>query len=402
MTKLDLIAAIGAASDEDLEHSERLASGKHRVKIRILMAAAIIALLSFTAFAAPAIWNALFGVTAEQYRISGIFVEKGQPIDVRESSLNISLDVQMSKDAPSRLLTCYVPMLPAEQMEPIPLTVMKGAVINFRTDSLLQWQNEDGEYVLFRQVAWPDYAKGQTFDTVSTGFDAGYSITQTELGGYTVQRLMVEPSEKDENGVHAEHPGLQKLYWSDGLYIFSMEVNYSMPDARLAEILESIRPVSDPADYLVIEEIPVPETKPKPIIKLSQILFPGSLPEGYKLSWGRRYKTGECDFLWRKDGETMPTVLNLTVNGKNDQFKADWERQARPYEQTEREVNGTTIHCCEDNWTSQLLWRFDGTPYSLISTGPQRLTVEELLELVEGMTLLDEIDPVLTQDDLHE
>lgn len=291
MTKLDLIAAIGAASDEDLEHSERLASGKHRVKIRILMAAAIIALLSFTAFAAPAIWNALFGVTAEQYRISGIFVEKGQPIDVRESSLNISLDVQMSKDAPSRLLTCYVPMLPAEQMEPIPLTVMKGAVIIFRTDSLLQWQNEDGEYVLFRQVAWPDYAKGQTFDTVSTGFDAGYSITQTELGGYTVQRLMVEPSEKDENGVHAEHPGLQKLYWSDGFYLFSMEVNYSMEDARLAEILESIQPVSDVTKYVVIEEQAASSQEPQPSLILNRILFPETIPQGYEQSCGSRSKS---------------------------------------------------------------------------------------------------------------
>ena len=402
MTNLDLISAIGAAAEQDLDHSERLVTHRRRVSTRVLLAAALIALLSLTAYAAPAIYNALFGVETRQSFVSRIFVEKGKPADVSESAIDIYLKVRMLPEAPSEIETFYVPMLPAEQWDPIPLQKTEGSAVSFDNGVLLQWQNADGEYVIFEQTAWPADPDGQFSDTLLTGFDASYSVSQTELGGCTVQRIVVEPSEKEENGVYAAHPGLQKLYWSDGLYIFSMEVNYSMPDARQTEILESIRPVGDPADYLVIEEIPAPETEPKPIIKLSRILFPGSLPQGYVLSYGCRYKSGECDFQWRKDGESMPTVLNLTVNGDNDQFKADWERQAKPYEQTEREVNGTPIRCCEDNWTSQLLWRLDRTPYSLISTGPERLTVEELLEIVEGMSFLDEIDSLLTRDDLHE
>ena len=397
MTKLDLIAAIGAARDEDLEHSERLVSRKHRVKIRILMAAAIIALLSFTAFAAPAIWNALFGVTAEEFRVSRIFVEKGQPIDVRESSLNISLDVQMSEDAPSRLATCYVPMLPAEQMEPIPLTVMKGAVVNFRTDSLLQWKNEDGEYVLFRQVAWPDYAKGQTFDTVSTGFDADYSITQTELGGYIVQRLVVEPSEKDENGVHAEHPGLQKLYWSDGFYLFSMEVNYSMEDARLEEILKSIQPVSDATKYVVTEEQATSSPEPRSSLILDRILFPETIPQGYVQSCGSRDGNGEYLFLWLKEGPHQPTVLELSISmeGRNSWIKKDWETLNRSYEKAERDVNGSPVICYESDWASQLLWQFDGADYTLCSVGPERFPVEELVTIMTGLIPVEDIDAVL-------
>ncbi len=402
MTNLDLISAIGAAAEQDLDHSERLVTHRRRVSTRVLLAAALIALLSLTAYAAPAIYNALFGVETRQTFVSRIFVEEGKPADVSESAIDIYLKVRMLPEAPSEIETFYVPMLPAEQWDPIPLQKTEGSAVSFDNGVLLQWQNADGEYVIFEQTAWSYDTVGEFQDTLLTGFDASYSVSQTELGGCTVQRIVVEPSEKEENGVYAAHPGLQKLYWSDGLYIFSMEVNYSMSDARQTEILESIRPVGDPADYLVIEEIPAPETEPKPIIKLSRILFPGSLPQGYALSYGCRYKSGECDFQWRKDGESMPTVLNLTVNGDNDQFKADWERQAKPYEQTEREVNGTSIHCCEDNWTSQLLWRLDRTPYSLISTGPERLTVEELLEIVEGMSFLDEIDSLLTRDDLHE
>lgn len=400
MTELDLIAAIGAVDAADLEHSERSSAGKRRIGTKVLLAAAIVSLLCTTVFAVPAIYNALFGVETRQTFVSRIFVEEGKPADVHESALTITLDVRMLPEAPSEIETFYVPMLPAKQWDPIPLQITEGSVVSFNLDVLLQWQNADGEYVIFEQTAWPADPYGHFHDTMLTGFDASYSVSRAELGGYPVRRIVVEPSEKEENGVYAADPGKQKLYWSDGLYIFSMEVNYTMSDARLAEILESLQPVPDAFEYLVIEEVPVPEKEP--VIKLSRILFPESLPEGYELSWANRYKNGVCDFQWRKEGDYLPAVLNLIVNGRNDWFKEDWETLAKSYEQTEREVNGISVQCYQDNWEAQLLWRYDGTTYSIHSKGPGRLTVEELLEILEGMSLLKEIDSVLTRDDLLE
>ena len=398
MTNLDLITAIGAAADrEDLEHSERLVTRRRRVSTRVLLAAALIALLYFTAFAAPAIYNALFGVETTQTFVSRIFVEEGKPADVSESAIDIYLKVRMLPEAPSEIETFYVPMLPAKQWDPIPLQKTEGSVVSFDIGILLQWQNADGEYVIFEQTAWPADPDGQFSDTLLTGFDASYSVSQTELGGCTVQRIVVEPSEKEENGVCAADPGKQKLYWSDGLYIFSMEVNYSMPDARQTEILESIRPVGDPADYLVIERIPVPETEPRPSLDLDRVLFPASLPQGYAQSYGRRYGDGECFFLWLKEGVSQPTALELTIapEGRNDLIKKDWETQAKPWEKTERDVNGTLVLCYQDSWTAQLFWQLDGADYTVCSTGPERFTVEELLEILEGMTFLENIDSVL-------
>lgn len=394
MTNLDLISAIGeAVKQEDLEHSERLVTHRRRVTTRVLLAAALIALLSFTAFAAPAIYNALFGVETTRSAVSRIFVEKGKPAEVSESALNITLNVRMLPEAPSEIETFYVPMLPAKQWDPIPLQKTEGSTVSFDIDVLLQWQNADGEYVKFEQTAWPYDTFGEFQDTLLTGFDASYSVSQAELGGYPVQRIVVEPSEKEENGVCAAHPGLQKLYWSDGLYIFSMEVNYSMSDARLAEILESIRPVSAPADYIVIEEVSVPETELRPSLDLARILFPGSLPQGYVQSYGRRYGDGECFFLWLKKGVNQPTALELTIapEGRNDWIRKDWETQAKPYEITERDVNGTLVLCYQDSSTAQLLWQLDGADYTVYSTGPERLTVEELLEILEGMTFVEDI-----------
>ena len=132
-------------------------------------------------------------------------------------------------------------------------------------------------------------------------------------------------------------------------------------------------------------------------------LFPKSLPEGYMLSNGVRYKDGECVFQWRSDDKYEPTVLTLTINGNNGDFKASWDQHtSSPYEHLESEVKGVSVHCWQDDDKSQLLWRFNRTTYSLMSFGPERFSMEELLEIVKGMTLFEEIDYFLTQDELKE
>ena len=172
MTNLDLISAIGAAECQDLERSEQVRSGRRQtIATRILIAAAVIAMLSTTVFAVPAIRNALFGAKASNVSISGIFVTEGKPADVRHSVVDVSLDVRMDPDAPQTLEAFYVPMLPAEQWEPIPLSVTTEETDVFQIDDLLQWKDPGGNYVLFRQVACPDCDADYPFDSVSTGFD---------------------------------------------------------------------------------------------------------------------------------------------------------------------------------------------------------------------------------------
>ena len=111
MTNLDLISTIGAAAEQDMDHSERLVTHRRRVSTRVLLAAALIALLSFTAYAAPAIYNALFGVETRQSFVSRIYVEEGKRADVSESAIDIYLKVRMLPEAPSEIETFYVPML---------------------------------------------------------------------------------------------------------------------------------------------------------------------------------------------------------------------------------------------------------------------------------------------------
>ncbi len=398
MTNLDLISAIGGAADEDLEQSEVRRCGKRRRLLpKLLIAAAVAALLSTTVFAVPAIRNALFGVQTTQSFISGIFLEENRPADVREGSMDVSLDVNLDPAAPAVLERCYVPMLPATQWEPIPLEINQGASLVFEQGSLLQWKNEAGDYVLFRQDASPDYHGDYAWDSVCTGFDAACSVTQEELAGYTVQRIVVEPSSAEREWVRGEHPGLQKLYWSDGFYIFSMEVNYSMSDAQLRAILESIQPVEDAAAYARVREIPTQIT-PEPGLRLEQILYPTSLPEGFTASVGVRQPNGEYLFLWDRpapDGSLCVLELSNGPEGRNHDARMIWETHYIPQRTEERELNGMEVLCYENGFRSQLLWSFEGVDYTLRCSGLNRLSYEELWEILEGLELREDIDSLL-------
>lgn len=406
MTNLDLISAIGAVGEQTLEHSERSVSGRRRVAVKLLCAAAVIALLTTTVLAAPAIRNALFGVKTKNIVISGIIMQQGELSDLSESYMDVSLELQMLPEAPETVETYYAPTLPAEQWEPIPLTVNEGAELSFAQDTLLQWENENGEYLLFRQAAHPGYTGDCSWDSVCTGFDAEYSVSQLELGGCCVQRIVVEPSAKEHDGLCKEHPGLQKLYWSDGLYIFSMEVNYAMPDEELATIFESIQPVADALEYVEIEYKPVSSVRPTTSLHLERVLLPETLPEGYGLTVGYKNPDGGFGFSWDKfEGDIWRADLYLAIEtqGVNDDSRYIWEthyilnENEGPQETMERDVNGIIVTCYQNDFRAQIFWSFDGADYSLKSFGYERFSAEELLQIMEELVAVDmeDVTPLL-------
>ncbi len=388
MTALELLSAIGAADAADLEHSERRAPRTHRLRMGILMAAAVIVLLSTTVFGVPAIRNALFGLRTGQTYVSGLHVREGKPADPREGAMDVFLDVRMNPDAPKTIETCYVPLLPARAWDPIPLQVTAGQTPSFRRDTLLQWRSGDGSYVVFRQHAAPGYTVEQPLDSVSTGFDAAWTVDQLMLGGFWVQRITVAPSVLEAGGSRAQRPGLQKLYWSDGDYLFTMEVNYAMSEQTLGAILESIAPVERIDKYITVESVPA-VVLPLPRLGLTRILFPASAPEGYTQSRGLQYTNGEYFFLWLQGETNPPSTLELSIapQGRNDDIREDWELSAREYEKTAAQAGGMDVTCYQTDAAAQLLWHFDGADYTIKSTGPERLPVEDLLQILEGCVL---------------
>lgn len=400
MTTMQLMRAISAADPSDLEHSERTVRSKGKTAFRLSLAAAVVALLTITVFAVPAIRNALFGVRTKQTYISRIFVDEGNAADVHESYLDVSLDIALDKSAPASIETYYIPMLPASQWEPIPLITREGQSPNLSKSTLLQWQTQDGSYVLFRQYAMPGYSAEQPFDSVCTGFDADYSIEQIELSSYIVQRITVEPSSKEALGFLGKHAGLQKLYWSNGDYIFTMEVNFDMSDATLADIFESITTTADVMPYLTIERQSA-EIDLVPKLHQEAILWPDTLPEDCVQTVGVQTADGGYLFLWITDHDLVePSVLALTIapGGQNSSIMLDWETAAEDFEKEETTIKNIPVTCYQNAYQAELLWTYDGEDYSLKASGAQALSVQELLEILQSAALTDNIAAHLQEE----
>ena len=199
------------------------------------------------------------------------------------------------------------------------------------------------------------------------------------------------------DGVHAEDPGLQKLYWSDGFYLFSMEVNYAMPDETLAAILSSIQPVENVYDYAVIEHKSVQVT-PEPSLRLDRVLFPAALPEGFVYKIGVRQPNGEYLFLWddeTKKDELCSLELSNGPDGRNEDHRMIWETLYIPDETVELEIDGIKVIGYQNDFRAQLLWRFDDTDYTLKSCGHARLSMDELVQILKDLEIVEDIDSVL-------
>ena len=109
--------------------------------------------------------------------------------------------------------------------------------------------------------------------------------------------------------------------------------------------------------------------------------------------------TGELSYLWHKDEPQVMTVLELSngPDGRNEDIRRDWETFYIPDETEQRDVNGTKVICYQDDWRAQILWRFDDVDYTLKSSGPDRLSYEELLHIMESLVIVEDINSVLTK-----
>ena len=394
MNNLDLIYAISAAEPEQLEHSEGTSSHLPRRTLSVLLAAAAVTLLAAAALAVPATRDFLRGLVARPTFRSVTVVERSGAAAVYESYADVYLDVRMNRDAPAVIETYYVPMLPAAQWEPIPLTVSGQQMAGFEKSTLLCWQGTDGSYVYFRQYAVPEYTPEQPLASVCTGYNGVYTVEAAELGGYTVQRIRVEPSAITDQGFCGEHPGQQRLYWSNGSYIFDLEVSYSMTDEEIAEILESIRPVEDVTPYIAVTSVH-PDAALAPVLALDEVLFPTALPEACVQRLGVRNSDGSCLFLWQLgENEKDPSVLELSVApmGENDRIALEWERAVEAYEKTEQTVGTYHVTCYENQWKAQLLWTVDGADYTLKASGPNACSLTQLQSILCSMEKTSRIE----------
>lgn len=381
MNAEDLFRAIGQADVADLEHSETQETKRKRILPRIGLIAAVAAVLCMTAMAIPPVRNLLFGIKVQQNRVAAISVFDGVEM-VAGGSAEVRMDVTIPQDAPATVETAYVPLFAAENWKPIAEQRTVGTPETAPISIDLGWEDGKGNYALFRQLACPGYTGDYTVECVDLGFNADYEIAALKLGNEEVQCITVQPSSVVGEGLSAKDGGRRKLFWSDGSYLFSMEVNFDMTDAMLQTLYESVTQVEDIEQYRKTIYVPAPQ------LEYSEVKTPYHLtevPEGWSLTEGGEQPDGSYRYLFYPDDEIMPTSLLMIVQTcEQDYYRSvlmGWETEATEHTAKNLTIGSSkaTAFCAENR--NELLWRTEDGTFYLVSDGLNCLSLEQLTQI---------------------
>ncbi len=234
-----LLETIGNLEEDILMEKGRSAGTVRKLGWRVALIAAVVAGLALTAAAAPLIRNALKSAEVQSDE-SAYFMptnpDNGESPQVQKH--NVVLEVDILADAPARIQDYYVvSQVPAEFEQYL------GHVYKDQMLASFGWlDNETGRQIFFTQVAGnacqpEDYA-------VSIWTDPG---EKPACGMCTLGEIQGCLMEQETIG---NLPGKRIFYWSDGEYLFYLEVPADYSDTQLEEIIASIQPVEDITPHL--------------------------------------------------------------------------------------------------------------------------------------------------------
>ena len=384
---------------------------------RVLIAAAVVIALVGGAFAAPAIWNALTSVRTVQAG-KGVLQLTEHGVLAKAGYLEITPEITKNEDAPETIETYYVPSLCAD-WEPVTQYYSSEATPSMQKDASFAWKLPEGGYALLRQFTLTGYAPDICFDTVSLGFGSYYTLSEQQYGEIPAYCVAVPPSEYPEPvglteeqtvyspggyGGYSEEAlrqydlgsvcfemdedaglarmycrGLKRLYWSDGDYLFTLEVNYDMSEQTLTAILESLTPVEDFRPYVRMER-----AEPAPAAEeiVQTVLFPDFVPEGWTLMDGG---SGTGGWIWSYADRSGLELLQETEPTSCDCERLDWMGSMEDYRSYETTVGDWRVTVFESDFKAALLWKTETDYFVLSSSGPDRLDAQTLLRIAESL-----------------
>ena len=127
-------------------------------------------------------------------------------------------------------------------------------------------------------------------------------------------------------------------------------------------------------------------------------MYPETVPAGYTRVKGKfRQPNGGFSFSWLREDRENTFHLDIEPELYEDQ-KMLWDTHYIADETMEREVDGIRVVGWQNGFRAQIIWRFDGADYSLKSAGPDRLSMEELLQIMDGLVPVENSDAALSAD----
>lgn len=241
MKKEKLFEAIGQL-DESLLSGADMQKPHRRVGWKVMLVAAVVAGMAVTAVASPTIRSALFGGKVETD--DRTWFSATDPSDGSSYAMNsheITLSVEMDEDAPESIQIYHIPQIPEG------FTQIKGHLHGYDAPNALAqfWWILEGtdEDIFFSQVAGGSVTPQDLTEIVATvpGDKVQAEMcTIAEIRGYLI----------DVRPIGDGIGGDRIFFWSDGQYLFRLEVPYEYTDTQLEALVASVQPVEDIVPYL--------------------------------------------------------------------------------------------------------------------------------------------------------
>lgn len=200
---------------------------------KILIAAVAVMLVVTTAFAASAIHNALVGGSLKNKGVSFTLMNDSNE---ELNRYEVWLDVDMNEDAPKNIETYYMPVLADEYQQYFGYVYWQSAAVYRWTYGEESWGND----VRFWQTAGGAFYADQAIAWVYTLPEETPEAKMVELNG--IQGYLVG----DSFGY-----GSKSFFWSDGDYLFQLDVPDEYTNSDIVKLLQSIVTVEDIEPYCV-------------------------------------------------------------------------------------------------------------------------------------------------------
>ncbi len=214
---------------------------KRSILPKILIAAAIIALLCTTALASQAIIRSF---------THGDLVEGGSenlgtfpPQHGSRDTYELYLDFEGNQDAPEHIETFY--MIAPEAG----YTLREGHTDTWYYDeeptgpsdfAVYRWQQGDDRRIIFQQSVTGRHDSDVPWDVVYTEDGQEPQVTETALGG--VEGYLIEQYREYHYRV---------FLWTNGDYMFRLEVPGDCTDEQIGDLIESMTAVDDVSPYII-------------------------------------------------------------------------------------------------------------------------------------------------------
>ena len=200
---------------------------------KILITAAMVLLIATTVFAASAIHNAVVGGSLKKEGVSFTLMNDSNE---ELNRYEVWLDVDMNEDAPKNIETYYMPVLADEYQQYFGYVYWQSAAVYRWTYGEESWGND----VRFWQTAGSAFYADQAIAWVYTLPEETPEAKMVELNG--IQGYLVG----DSFGY-----GSKSFFWSDGDYLFQLDVPDEYTNDDIASLLQSIVTVEDIEPYCV-------------------------------------------------------------------------------------------------------------------------------------------------------